>query len=144
MGPSLSDFKDSNSPIDLGDIQFLFDHEVGTDAQGTHEERINKAKTGSLDAEDGWSFPVSVYLANQVEASRSSSVSAGGRSLNETPFQLDDNSAASRPPFMPQSVALYTAPDVQVDKTSDRLQVEDQIPVAKDAEKGKPALAPPR
>ncbi|KAH6850400.1 hypothetical protein B0I37DRAFT_404241 [Chaetomium sp. MPI-CAGE-AT-0009] len=95
--------------------------------------------------EDGWfpSFPVSVYLANQVEASRSRSGSAGGRVLNEPSFRLDDGSVASTLAFVPQPVALDAALDIRIGMIGGRPQAKDQVAATKDAERRKFALSPP-
>jgi len=122
MGTSLSEFL-----IRLpDDALFWAQPGVRTEAHEAHEEGMNGTGRGVVDVEDGWypSFPVSVYLANQVETSRSSSGSAGGLSLNEPSFRLDDGGVASTLAFVPQPVALDTALDIQIDMISGHPQVE--------------------
>lgn len=115
--PPLSDLQE----LDFQD-QFLswIQPEVEEEAHRHPEEGANEAGTGGVgvEVEDGWypSFPISVYLANQVETSR---------------------------PFVPQPEFFDTALDVQADKTSSRSPVEDQGTVTRHAEEIQPALSPP-
>ena len=142
-GESLPDFQDCSIGV-LGDTMLWAQPEVVAETYEAHGDKDNVAGRGVVDAEDGWcpSFPVSVYLANQAEAFRSSSGSAGGHSPNEPSFRLDDSSGGSRLSFVPSPGVAHVAPDPQVDKMFSNPQVEDRLPVVQNTEGRQDALSP--